>query len=143
MHFMKYFGSTVDFTHQRNAEIMRVYRQKIVEADVIRMDDICRQVAESPSSRFWVSEERAAIVISAMEAGRALPCMTGSKREMFAEIFRRYKEMRPLYPDMTIKELAGIIVNQPAPKFYYTPRSVGQFISRMRTGFYDRKKEKK
>lgn len=44
---------------------------------------------------------------------------------------------------MTIKELAAVIVNQPAPKFYYTPRSVGQFISRMRTGFYDRKKQKK
>lgn len=95
---MKYFGSTVDFTHQRNADIMRVYRQKIVEADVIRMDDICRQVAESPSSRFWVSEERAAIVISAMDAGRPLACMTESKREMFAEIFRRYREMRPFIP---------------------------------------------
>lgn len=136
---MKYFGSTVDFTRERNADIMRVFRQKIVEADVIRMDDICRAVAESPSCRFWVSEERAAIVISSMVSGRSLPCMTETKREMFAEIYRRYKELRPLHPEMTILELATVIVNQPAPKFYFTPRSVREFICRIRNGYYDRR----
>lgn len=135
---MKYFGSTVDFTLARNADIMRVFRQKIASASVIRMPDICRQVAESPSSRFWVSEERAAIVISAMQAGRPLPRMTYNKREMFAEIFRRYLLLRPLHPHKTIIELATIIVNQPAPRFYFTPRSIGEFISRIRSGYYDR-----
>lgn len=118
---------------------MRVFRQKLVEADVIRMDEICRQVAESPSCRFWVSERRAAIVISAMEAGRPVPCMTDSKRQMFAEIFRRYKQMRPCNPDMSVLELASIIVNQTAPKFYFTPRTIREFICRIRNGYYDRK----
>lgn len=138
---MKYFGSTVEFTRQRNADIMRVFRQKLVEADVIRMDEICRQVAESPSCRFWVSERRAAIVISAMESGRVVPCMTESKREMFAEIFRRYQELRPLHPDTSLLELATVIVNQPAPKFYFTPRTIREFICRIRNGYYDRKQD--
>lgn len=139
---MKYFGSTVEFTRQRNADIMRVFRQKLVEADVIRMDDICREVAESPSCRFWVSEARAAIVISAMESGRAVPCLTESKREMFAEIFRRYQVLRPLNPGMSILELATIIVNQPAPKFYFTPRTIREFVCRIRNGYYDRKEDR-
>lgn len=139
---MKYFGSTVEFTRQRNADIMRVFRQKLVEADVIRMDDICREVAESPSCRFWVSERRAAIVISAMESGCAVPCLTESKREMFAEIFRRYQVLRPLNPGMSILELATIIVNQPAPKFYFTPRTIREFVCRIRNGYYDRKEER-
>lgn len=134
---MKQFGTTVEFTRQRNAEIMRVFRQKIAEAPVIRMDEICRQIADAPASRFWVSERRAAIVISAMEAGRSIPCMTESKREMFAEIFRRYKELRPRHPDMPLIELATIIVNQPAPKFYFTPRTIREFIRRIRDGYYD------
>ena len=138
---MKNFGSTVEFTRQRNADIMRVFRQKLVEADFIRMDDICRQVAESPSSRFWVSERRAAIVISAMESGRTIPCMTESKREMFAEIFRRYQALRSLHPDMTILKLATVIVNQPAPKFYFTPRTIREFVCRIRNGYYDRKQD--
>ena len=136
---MKPFGSTVDFTRQRNADLMRVFRQKLVEADFIRMDEICRQVAESPSSRFWVSEERAAIVVSAMESGRRLSCMTETKREMFDEIFRRYKEMRLIRPEDSLLDLVAVIVNQPAPKFYFTPRTVREFVRRIRSGYYDRK----
>lgn len=134
---MKYFGSSVEFTRQRNADLMRVFRQKLAEADVIRMPEIFRQVAESPSSRFWVSEERAAIVIASIQAGRKLPTMTLNKREMFDEIYRRYSLLRALYPQRSIIDLASEIVHQPAPKFYFTPRSVGEFIYRIRNGYYD------
>ena len=118
---------------------MRVFRQKLVEADFIRIDDICRQVAESPSSRFWVSAERAAVVISSMEAGRALPCLTEMKREMFNEIFRRYKNMRRLCTQESLLDLVAVIVNQPAPKFYLTPRTIREFVRRIRNGYYDRR----
>lgn len=134
---MKAFGSSVEFTRQRNADLMRVFRQKLAEADVIRMPDIFRQVAESPSSRFWVSEERAAIVIASIQAGRKLPAMTLNKREMFDEIYRRFSILRALYPQRSIIDLASEIVHQPAPKFYFTPRSVGEFIYRIRNGYYD------
>ena len=134
---MKYFGSTVSFTHERNADIMRVFRQKLVEAPFIRMDDICRAIAESPSSRFWVSAERAAVVIAAMEAGREVPCLTKMKREMFLEIFRRYKKMRPLRPGEPLLDVVAHIVNQPAPKFYFTPRTIREFVRRIRSGWYD------
>lgn len=136
---MKNFGDTVRFIHQRNADIMRVFRQKLADADIIRMPEICRQVAESPASRFWVSEERAAIVVSMMESGKQYPCMTETKREMFAEIYRRYKGLRSKYPKKTIIELVSTIVHQPAPKFYFTPRTVGEFIYRIRNGYYNRK----
>ena len=137
---MKPFGSSVAFTHQRNADLMRVFRRRLHEAALIRMPEIFRLVADSPSSRFWVSEERAAIVISSLEAGRPFPCMTASKREMFAEIHRRYKILRPSYPALSLLEVVSIIVNQPAPKFYLTPRSVGEFIYRIRNGYYEDKK---
>jgi len=134
---MKYFGSTVDFTRQRNADIMRVFRQKLADASFVRLSDIFLQIADSPSSRFWVSEERAAIVISAMQAGRPLPLMTENKRQMFAEIFRRYLLLRANHPRKSIIELASIVVNQPAPKFYLTPGSIRVFINRIRNGYYD------
>lgn len=117
---------------------MRVFRQKLAEAKTVKMSEILKQVAESPSSRFWVSEQRAAIVISSMEAGRPLPLMIQTKKEMFAEIFRRYKVLRVRHPRESILQLATIIVNQPAPKFYFTPRSIGEFIYRIRNGFYER-----
>lgn len=134
---MKYFGSILDFTKERNADLMRVYRARLAEASIIVMPVIFELVAESPASRFWVSEERAAIVISAMAAGKPMPRMRSNKREMFGEIYRRYLVMREDYPDKSVYELVTKIVNQPAPKFYLTPRTVGEFIYRIKNGWYD------
>ena len=134
---MKYFGSILDFTKERNADLMRAYRERLAEASVIVMPVIFELVAQSPASRFWVSEERAAIVISAMVAGKPMPRMRSNKREMFTEIYRRYLVMREVCPDKSVYELVTKIVNQPAPKFYLTPRTVGEFIYRIKNGWYD------
>ena len=134
---MKYFGSILEFTRERNEDLMRVYREKLSEASIIVMPVIFELVAQSPSSRFWVSEERAAIVISAMAAGRPMPRMRKNKREMFEEIFRRFVVMHEQQPDKSVYELVALIVNQPAPKFYLTPRTVGEFIYRIKNGWYE------
>lgn len=135
---MKYFGSILDFTQQRNADLLRAFRTLVADADYIVMPDIFQRLAESPASRFWVSEERAATVVSAMLAGRPLPRMRRCKHEMFQEIFRRFLIARELHPDETIPSLVADIVNQSAPKFYLTPRTVGQFIYRIKNGWYER-----
>lgn len=134
---MKYIGSILEFTRERNADLMRVYREKLAEASIIVMPVIFELVAQSPASRFWVSEERAAVVISAIESGKPMPPMRSNKREMFEEIHRRYQIMRRRHPDKTIYELVTKIVNQPAPKFYLTPRTVGEFIYRIKNGWYE------
>lgn len=136
---MKYFGSILDFTRARNTELMRAYREKLAEASIIVMPVIFELVAESPASRFWVSEERAAIVISTMAAGKPMPRMRRNKREMFEEIYRRFIIMKQEFPDKSVYELVTNIVNQPAPKFYLTPRTVGEFIYRIKNGWYDNK----
>lgn len=134
---MKHFGSILDFTRERNNDLLRVYYKTLASASVIVMPVIFELVAQSPASRFWVSEERAAIVISAMEAGKPLQRMRDNKREMFEEIYRRYLDLRKQFPDKSVYELAAKIVYQPAPKFYLTPRTVGEFIYRIKNGWYD------
>ena len=134
---MKYFGSILEFTWARNIDLMRAYLEKLAEASIIVMPVIFELVAESPASRFWVSEERAAIVISTMAAGKPMPRMRRNKREMFEEIYRRFIIMKQEFPDKSVYELVTNIVNQPAPKFYLTPRTVGEFIYRIKNGWYD------
>jgi len=102
------------------------------------MPEIFELVAKSPASRFWVSGERAAIVISAMAAGKPLTRMRSNKREMFEEIYRRFLIEREKDPKKSVYELVTKIVNQPAPKFYLTPRTVGEFIYRIKNGWYDK-----
>lgn len=135
---MKYFGSIMDFTRQRNEDLMRAFREQLALARFIVMPEIFQLVADSPASRFWVSEERAAIVISAMAAGKSLTRMRSNKREMFEEIYRRFLIERESHPKKSVYELVTKIVNQPAPKFYLTPRTVGEFIYRIKNGWYDK-----
>lgn len=135
---MKYYGSILDFTQERNQELMRVYQEKLSKAGYIVMPKIFEQVANSPCSRFWVSEERAAIVISTLLAGKVVPNMRRNKREMFDEIFRRFLIAREQYPEKSIYALAIMVVNQPAPKFYMTPRTVGELIYRIKNGWYEK-----
>ena len=77
---MKYYGSILDFTQERNQELMRVYQEELSKAGYIVMPKIFEQVANSPCSRFWVSEERAAIVISTLLAGKVIPNMRKNKK---------------------------------------------------------------
>lgn len=135
---MKYYGSILDFTQERNQELVRVYQEELSKAGYIVMLKIFEQVANSPCSRFWVSEERAAIVISTLLAGKVIPNMRKNKREMFDEIFRRFLIVREQYPEKSIYALAIMVVNQPAPKFYMTPRTVGELIYRIKNGWYNK-----
>lgn len=135
---MKYYGSILDFTQERNQELMRVYQEELSKAGYIVMPKIFEQVANSPCSRFWVSEERAAIVISTLLAGKVIPNMRKNKREMFDEIFRRFLIARGQYPEKSIYALAIMVVNQPAPKFYMTPRTVGELIYRIKNDWYEK-----
>ena len=135
---MKYYGSILDFTQERNQELMRVYQEELSKAGYIVMPKIFEQVANSPCSRFWVSEERAAIVISTLLAGKVIPNMRKNKSEMFDEIFRRFLIAREQYPEKSIYALAIMVVNQPAPKFYMTPRTVGELIYRIKNGWYEK-----
>ena len=128
----------MDFTRQRNRDILRAYREQLAKASYIVMPEIFQRVADSPASRFWVSEERAAVEVSRMLVGKPFSRMRRNKREMFEEIFSRFLVLREQYPDKSVYELTSIVVNQPAPKFYLTARTVGEFIYRIKNGWYDR-----
>lgn len=129
---MKHQGSTFEYEDQRNEDLMRAYRQEIDDAEHIRVANIFASVVERPSERFWVSEERAFIVISYMSKGDTLDNMRPLKREMYQEIYRRYMLLREKFPDKTMRQLVSMIVNQPAPKFYIEPASARVIICKIK-----------
>lgn len=106
------------------------------------MDEICERIANRGSKRFWVSEERAAIVIARMMRGDRLRKMKPLKREMYFEIFRIVKRLKEQYPDMPIYKLSFKAVNTPAPKFYMTPKSIKVIIYKIKRGWYEERKKK-
>lgn len=122
---MKKLNSTSDFNQQRKEHLLRMYRRSLAEQSKINAKKAYSFAAESPAPRFWVSEERAAEVISKILTD---PCFTAGmfkeKAEMYMEIYRRIKKLRAVYPKAPLSALIFKVVNSNAPKSY---------ISRSRT----------
>lgn len=134
---MKHHGCVCDFTPQRNKELHQAYRRALASRSFINLREVCTIAANSPCSRFWVSEERATVVISALLKGQyALDAMSPQKREMFIEIFKRVQKQKEEDPSMSIYDAVFLAVNSPAPKFYMTTNTVVEIISRIRRGYY-------
>ncbi|MBR1543808.1 MAG: hypothetical protein IJ626_02810 [Muribaculaceae bacterium] len=130
---MKYHGCILSFTEERNNELMKAFRQAIHDSQYIDITRISQMVVNTPCSRFWVSEERALVVIVALLKGiPVLNTMRPTKREMFREIFSRVITLRQQQPSMPLAELISIVVNSPAPQFYMTPRSAMETIYKIK-----------
>lgn len=129
---MKYKGSRSDFAKERDAELLRAYKNLILVRDNVRLTEIAKTIAMSPCSRFWVSIERAEIVICNMDKGKPLENMIPSRKEMFQEIYRRYLILKKEKPSLTKREIIGEIINGQAPSFYLTPQSVITILHRVR-----------
>ena len=85
------------------------------------MPEVYNRIVNKPSARFWVSDIRAALVVSAIMRGDArLEKMWPMKREMFQEIYNRFIALRERVSDLSISDLCAIVVEHPAPKFSLT-----------------------
>ncbi len=139
---MKPHGSKVEYEKERNDDLMRAYHRLIQDTDYICLAEVYRNVVNMPAERFWVSEERAAIVISAIMKGDQLKGMRQTKREMFQEIHRRAMILKRQKPQMSVYDLAFNVVRQPAPKFYMTPGYARSIIFQHKKKWYEERKRK-
>lgn len=130
--YMKHKGSRCDFTKERDADILRAYKEVISVRDNIGLLEIERRLLQSPSKRFWVSVDRAYNVILNMLNGKSISNMNSQKREMFQEIFRRFKIYSKEHPSLTKMDVIWHVCNQEAPSFYLTPKSMHVILHRAR-----------
>lgn len=130
----------MEYSQERSDDLMRAYDEYISSCDFIRMPDVYNNIVNMPSRRFWVSDIRAALVISAIMRGEAhLEDMWPMKREMYEEIYRRVIALRDKHPELTTSELCAMVVIQPAPKFYLTPGSAKMMVCKARKEWVRRK----
>ena len=133
----------MEYSQERSDDLMRVYDEYLASCEYISMPDVYNTIVNMPSRRFWVSDIRAALVVSAMIRGEArLERMCKSKREMYEEIYRRVLLMRESHPHKTTSELCAMVVIQPAPKFYLTPGSAKIMVCKARKEWIRRKQQK-
>lgn len=138
---MKNVGSTFEYEDMRNEDLMDAYKEVLCSHNG-STKELYRKVVEMPTRRFYVSEERASIVISNMYKGRSIVQMRPNKREMYEEIYRRVLELKKERPNNSIYDLTFEVVQQPAPKFYLTPESARVFTCYIKKQWYEQRKKK-
>lgn len=138
---MKQLGTTFEYEKERNRDLIRAYRICMDAYPGLPFYHLCKKISDMPASRFWVSEERAAIVISHISKGEEF-LLTPLKKEMYNEILRRVQAIQQREPDRAVSDIVFEVVNQPAPKFYYSAASVREMIYRIKREWYEARKRK-
>lgn len=116
---MRKKGNTLEFDRERREELLAAIRQECSGDDRFDLLLACRRAVARQASRFWVSEERAARVVAAMDAGKPVfEKMELSKRRMYAEIQRRVAALRPGREGEPLMALVRDVVYEPAPEHY-------------------------
>jgi len=132
---MKRFGAECEFKRERNTEIMRHYRAYVRRVRRIDLTEISEELSRMPASRFWISEERALIIVSQMRRGIALsPSTRPMKRRLYYDLYARALQVLRGAPGITLTEAVRRAVYSPAPSFYLTARSVLDIIHACKSG---------
>lgn len=129
---MKYKDSRCYFIQERDADLLSAYQKIIKVRDNIRLSEIEQKLAQSPSRRFWVSEDRAYIVILDMLKEKTLDNMIPTRKAMYQEIFRRFQIHKGNEPQLSNMEIIKRVCAEKAPSFYLTPQSIHVILSRVR-----------
>lgn len=138
---MKKQGSTSDFITTRDSELYRNFLDILRAARNVPLRDMYGMAAQRSASRFWVSERRAAEVVSALLAARRrgaehekafLENMYPLKRRMYEEISAKVLTLMDSDTSLCLTHAVDIIVNEPAPEFYLTAESAKVIIYRHR-----------
>lgn len=127
---MKPFNAVAEFKHEREIDLMRAFNEQVclhLERGHVRFSEIFKAVSKMPSRRFWVSAERASVVVSAMLRGEC-PKMRPAKRAMFDEICRRVVMLQSQRNGVPFLHIVEEVVEQRAPSFYLTPESIRKYI---------------
>lgn len=136
---MKKVGSKFEYEQERNKNLLQVYHKLISQTKFIKTSELYHNMSIHPSERFWVSEERTAIVIAKIAKGDNLTYMKKNKREMFFELYKRVNLMRKEHPQMPFNKIVFRVIRQPAPRFYLTEESIKVIMSKIKTKWYKKK----
>ena len=140
---MKRKGALAEYSQERSDDLMRAYDDYLASCDYIRMPEVYNAIVNIPSARFWVSDKRAEVVVSAIIRGEdVLKGMWSLKREMYEEIYNRVVALRETEPHLSIAKLCGIVVCQPAPKFYIAPGTAKAIVCKARKLRANERREK-
>lgn len=139
---MKYFGDKSEYHSERSCDLLDAYFRYLKTCTHVSRTETFKGVAQMPATRFWVSKNRAAVVVARIMRGDKLRHMRPNKREMFFEIHRRVMALSRVRPAWSIRRLVETVIAQPAPKFYLSPGSARAIILKAKKQWFAEKSKR-
>ncbi|MGN1228513.1 MAG: hypothetical protein ACI4T5_02505 [Prevotella sp.] len=115
---MKRKNARFELEQERFDDLMRVFHSCLAVSQHVNNNQLLEQAIKQPSSRFWVTEERATIVIGAMLRGKSIEHMCINKQLMYQEIYRRVVSLLDKSKDLPVSHAVAQVITQKAPCFY-------------------------
>lgn len=133
---MRKKGDVFQMAGQRDKDLFEAYRREVKRQlslyGRITVTGLMQKVVESPASRYWVSPERACVVMRKLERGEPIAYMKPNKQRMYTALYREYAAYRREHPGTPMKHAVEIVVERPAPCFAVTWRVAGNIVRRLK-----------
>lgn len=111
---------------ERNSEFYKVCEKIKKESKVyMSVKEMTSKAVETPTVSFFICLHQINIIIMEQRCGKVPP--KGIKGELHREIFKRYWELKKQNPCFSVNQIAKIIEEQPAPRFYMS-KSTGESL---------------
>ena len=129
---IKHLGSKFEYERERKSELYSAYKRLLDEMQQIGCDLLYKRLVKMPCSRYWVSEERAAIVVSRIFKGDMLLFMQPLRRRMFFAIAERAYMLLQYDNRLTVRRAVFKAVRERAEEFYLTEGTARVMICRIK-----------
>ena len=130
----KHKGARSLYTSQRDAELHRAFcraKERLLrEKGYVLLSEAVDMARLSGTSRYFISEERAASIISNILKGRKpLQTMSETKNRQFRNLYVQYQALKSQFPNLPHLELVVMACASPAKEFYLTHKAATQILS--------------
>lgn len=96
----------------------RIRQEHNDNGSYISVSNIAVLAVNQPARAFYISEGRCSDIIQLIHNRQGARSLVPVKEQMYREIEKRYKVLHAEYPTLNCTDLARVIIEQPAPRFY-------------------------
>lgn len=122
---MKKKNCNCEFIAQRDENLKREFFKRLGTTQTGRIREVFDQLAKAGAERFYISEERALLLVSNYRKNGCWPVgISANKLRMMEEIRRRTDALMQSDSRITLDRAVTEVVNGEAPSFYLTPKSI-------------------
>ena len=111
---------------RKRQALYALYKKGLEEGKFTSMRDAGRYLCRQPAPCFYISPERASILVGRLIAGNPIDDLHKTQQRMVHKLFMMYKDFLCEHPDTTLSRVSimNILVDGPAPEFYMTAGAI-------------------